>query len=309
MAPLVLAAAPAPALIVRLRQRRGWVRQRAHRPPGYGIRFPFPGPATPMSGHGEVSPSRSTGRTAARTCRGGLAQRLRTSRVTVTRPRRPGGPSEAGETGWVVPSSNCRRGRGSVREGARSGPSSLASRGSGAVGAAGVAIAVVTCAARDDVVAAGDHPGGSGRRWRCWSSVAAALVDVVERRLPNRLVAAALVPVVVDRGASSWSSDVAPRRRRRGGARRRPAAGHPPRVARRDGLRRRQGRRRARRRARPARRRSWRCSPSSLGLAAGAICGLVRGARSIPLGPALVAGALAALVAGRLLDPKGLLWT
>ena len=182
----------------------------------------------------------------------------------------------------------------------------LASRGSGAAGAAGVAIATVTCA----LVTMWWLPVTARVLGTALALVvlgAAALVDVAERRLPNRLVVAALVPVVVT-VAVSWSSDVL-RDVVAGAA----LVGVPLLV-------------------------THLVSPAGmgfgdvkagavlgaalgllspqlalfalvLGLATGAICGLVRGARSIPLGPALVAGALAALVAGHLLDPKGLVWT
>ena len=129
--------------------------------------------------------------------------------------------------------------------------------------------------------------------------VAAALVDAVEHRLPNRLVALAAVPVVVAL-AASWSADLA--RDVLAGA----LVVAVPLLA------------------------AHLVSPAGmgfgdvkagavlgaalgildvqlavfalvLGLGAGAAWGLTRRARTIPLGPALVVGALAALTAARLL--------
>jgi leader peptidase (prepilin peptidase)/N-methyltransferase len=133
--------------------------------------------------------------------------------------------------------------------------------------------------------------------------VAAALVDVAEHRLPNRVVATAAVPVVVAL-AVGWSGDVG-RSVALGAAL---VAG--PLLL------------------------THLASPTGMGfgdvkagavlgagvglvdaqlalfglvagLAIGASWGLARRARSVPLGPALVAGALAALAVGRLLVPEG----
>jgi len=133
--------------------------------------------------------------------------------------------------------------------------------------------------------------------------VAAALVDVAEHRLPNRLVAAAAVPVVVAL-VVAWSGDVG-RSVVLGAA----LVGGPLLL-------------------------THLASPTGMGfgdvkagavlgagvglvdarlalfglvagLAIGASWGLARRARSVPLGPALVAGALVALAVGRLLVPEG----
>jgi len=137
--------------------------------------------------------------------------------------------------------------------------------------------------------------------------LAAALVDAVEHRLPNRLVAAALVPVVVTLGVA-WSgagaTDVAvgasyvavplllthlvtPAGMGFGDVKAGAVLGAAlglvgPQL----GL-----------------------LALVVGLATGAAWGLTRRARSIPLGPPLVAGALAALALGRLLDPTAGVWS
>ena len=129
--------------------------------------------------------------------------------------------------------------------------------------------------------------------------LAAALVDAAEHRLPNVLVAAAAIPIVVTL-AVSWSPDLA--RSVAGGA---VFVAVPLLV-------------------------THLVSPAGMGfgdvkagvvlgaalglvdaqlalfalvagLAAGAAWGLTRRASSIPLGPALVAGAIAALAVGRVL--------
>jgi leader peptidase (prepilin peptidase)/N-methyltransferase len=133
--------------------------------------------------------------------------------------------------------------------------------------------------------------------------VAAALVDVAEHRLPNRIVATALVPVLVTLVAA-WSGDVG-RSALVGAA----LVGGPLLL-------------------------THLASPSGMGfgdvkagavlgaavglvdarlalfglvagLAIGATWGLARRARSVPLGPALVAGAIVALEFGHLIDPEG----
>lgn len=128
---------------------------------------------------------------------------------------------------------------------------------------------------------------------------AAALVDAVEHRLPNRIVAAALIPVVVTLGVA-WSRDVAvsvvlgaflvgipllvthlvtPVGMGFGDVKAGFVLGAAMGLV--------EG--------------QLGLFALVLGLAGGAAWGLSSRARSIPLGPALVAGAIAALAVGRLL--------
>jgi leader peptidase (prepilin peptidase)/N-methyltransferase len=133
--------------------------------------------------------------------------------------------------------------------------------------------------------------------------IAAALVDAVEHRLPNRLVAAAVVPVLLTLGVA-WSGvgaiDVAvgasyvavplllthlvtPAGMGFGDVKAGAVLGAGVGLV------------------------DAQLALFGLvaGLAIGASWGLARRARSVPLGPALVAGALAALAVGRLLVPEG----
>ena len=129
-----------------------------------------------------------------------------------------------------------RRGRSSRRR-----PSSVAG-----------ALATV---ARRGVVAAGVRPAPWPPARRSSSCVAAALVDAVEHRLPNALVALAARARSWSPLAASWSADLRARRpRRRALVVAVPLLVTHLVVARRDGLRRRQGGRRARCRARAPRR-------------------------------------------------------
>ena len=298
MAALVLAAAAAPALIVRLRQRRGWVRQRAHRRPGYGVSL-FRSSRHPCRTWGGLRAGASGARRG--TARSRTAPELQSRATSAWGADRSRGVW-VGRSILQLQTGSRQRARGSTIRAI-----SAAGRGSGTAGAVGVAIAAVTCVfvtlwwlpvttrvlgtapallvlVAAALVDAGRAPAAEpARRGRPRARARHAAVAASPAVLRGVVAGAALVggPLLLTHlvsPAGMGFGDV------KAGAVLGAALGLLDPAA-----------RAVRPRARARR--------------SAAICGLARGARSVPLGPALVAGALAALAAGHVLDPEGRLWT